>query len=38
MTTAALTASAAASSAGVMALVIGRWRTLRRWLGVSALD
>ena len=35
MTTVALTAAGAATGLGVMALVVGKWRTLRRWLAGS---
>lgn len=34
-TTAALTVAGAASGAGAAALVVRKWRTLRRWLGRS---
>ena len=32
MTTVALTAAGATTGLGVMALVVTKWRTLRRWL------
>jgi hypothetical protein len=38
VTTAALTAAGTVSTAGVMALVVGRWRSLRLWLGGSNRD
>jgi hypothetical protein len=33
MTSIALTAASATTGLGAMALVVARWRTLRRWLG-----
>jgi hypothetical protein len=35
MTTIALTAASATTGLGVMALMVTKWRTLRRWLGGS---
>jgi len=32
VTTAALTTAGAATGAGIVVLVVGRWRDLRRWL------
>jgi hypothetical protein len=36
VTTAALTTAGAATGAGVVALVVARWRDLNRWLGSRA--
>jgi hypothetical protein len=36
VTTAVLTTAGAATGAGVVALVVGRWRDLSRWFGSRA--